>query len=593
MNSRTTGIWLVIAAALFAFIFIFQRHFHPPAAETAGLLPGLQPAEVTNVQISPAGVLEIRADRAGKSWMLTKPLSYPAQPAAIEALLGALQKLSPARISAAELREHPHADADFGFNPPRANLVIQSATQRWQLQVGSKTPPGDQVYLHVIGEEGAFVADADWLKFIPLSANDWRNTALVDASSSFDSIVMTNGTKVIELHRDSTNQLWRMTRPTAARADSARITELLQRLQTAQVAQFVTDDTKADLSAYGLQPPDLSLWLGRGTNFTAIHTGKTNEAAQIYARREGWNTVVTTDKEVFTPWRGQVKDFYDPYLVDLTAPVAEIEVHGEKNFILQRQGTNGWAIAGEKFPVDTESAQTFLKLVAGLRTVEFVKDVATAQDRQSFGLEAPVRQIIVRSKAGDTNSVMAALSFGTNQDNKIFVRRADEDFVYAIALPDFNTLAALYGEAWEFRDRQIWNFNVTNVAQITLHQDGKTRQLVRTGDSKWSLAPGSQGAIEGKYIEQAAQQLSQLTAYLWAGRNVTDLDQSGFNSKNLQITVELKSGEKLSTHFGNETPRLQSALAETTLDGERWVYVFPPGPYLFVLSYLTIPANVP
>lgn len=593
MNSRTTGIWLAIAAALFAFIFIFQRHFHPPAAEPAGLLPGLQPAEVTTLQISPAGMLEIRADRTGNAWMLTTPLNYPAQPAAIEALLGALQKLSPERISAAELREHPHADTDFGFNPPRANLVIQSATQRWQLQVGSKTPPGDQVYLRVIGADGAFVADADWLKFIPLSANVWRSTALVDAGSAFDSIVLTNGAKVIELHRDATNQFWRMTRPQPARADSGRITELLQRLQTAQVGQFVTDDPKADLSAYGLQPPDLSLWLGRGTNVTAIHTGKTNEAGQIYARREGWNTVFTTDKEVFTPWRGQVKDFRDPFLLELTAPVAEIEVRGEKNFSLQRQGTNGWIIAGEKFPVDAESAQTFLKLLAGLRVAEFVQDVVTESGYQNYGLTTPVRQFILRSKAGDSNAVIAALAFGTNQDNKIFVRRADEGFVYAIALPDFNTLAALYGEAWEFRDRQIWNFNVTNVAQITLHQDGKTRQLVRTGDSKWSLAPGSQGTIEGKYIEQAVQQLSQLTAYLWAGRNVTDLDESGFNPKNLQITVELKTGEKLSVNFGNETPRLQSALAETTLDGERWVFVFPPGPYLFVLSYLTIPANVP
>jgi hypothetical protein len=30
-----------------------------------------------------------------------------------------------------------------------------------------------------------------------------------------------------------------------------------------------------------------------------------------------------------------------------------------------------------------------------------------------------------------------------------------------------------------------------------------------------------------------------------------------------------------------------------TLDGERWAFVFPPIPYTLVLSYLTIPANVP
>ena len=45
--------------------------------------------------------------------------------------------------------------------------------------------------------------------------------------------------------------------------------------------------------------------------------------------------------------------------------------------------------------------------------------------------------------------------------------------------------------------------------------------------------------------------------------------------------------------FGAELPRVQTALAAVTLDGERWAFVFPPVPYQFVLSYLTIPANAP
>ena len=130
-----------------------------------------------------------------------------------------------------------------------------------------------------------------------------------------DSIVLTNGAKIIELRRDATNRLWRMTRPLQARADSDRITDALQQLQTAQVAQFVTDDAKADLTAFGLQPADLDLWLNRGTNFiSAIHTGKspTNDAAQIYAKREGWNAVFTTAREPLSPWHGTVNDFRDP-----------------------------------------------------------------------------------------------------------------------------------------------------------------------------------------------------------------------------------------------------------------------------------------
>ena len=44
--------------------------------------------------------------------------------------------------------------------------------------------------------------------------------------------------------------------------------------------------------------------------------------------------------------------------------------------------------------------------------------------------------------------------------------------------------------------------------------------------------------------------------------------------------------------IGTETDNGNFALAAVTLDGERWAFVFPQGPYLFIKSYFTIPANV-
>ena len=108
-----------LAAGLFASILLLNRYLRPPVVSTIDILPGLQAAAVTSVQVIPAGALEIRADRTNGSWLLAKPISYPAQSAAVEALLDALQNLVPAtRITAGELREHRSADADFGFDPP-------------------------------------------------------------------------------------------------------------------------------------------------------------------------------------------------------------------------------------------------------------------------------------------------------------------------------------------------------------------------------------------------------------------------------------------------------------------------------------------
>jgi hypothetical protein len=598
MNSKTTGIWFLIAAALFALIFIFEHFLRPAAAVSSCILPELRPPAVTSVQVIPSGALEIRADRTNGTWLLTKPVAYPAQPAAIEALLDALQKLTPAtRISAAELRNHRNADVEFGFETPRISLVIESGDQLRQIRIGNMTPPGDAVYLRVVGVDGAFVADADWLKFIPLSANDWRDTALIDASNGgLDWIVLTNGTKVIELRRDATNHLWRMIRPFPARADADRITDALQHLQTARIIQFVTDNPKADLTAFGLQPADLDLWLGHGTNFlSAIHVGTspTNEPTQVFARRERWNAILTTAKEPLLPWRGSVNDFRDSHLLELTTPVAEIEVHGPTDFTLQRHGSDDWQVVGEKFPGDAENAQAYIKYLAGLRLTEFVKDVVTAPDLPAYGLATPSRRIILRSVAGDTNAVIADILFGATQTNEVFVKRADEDFIYGVATADLGRMPD-FESSWEFRGRQIWNFSENDVSQIMLRQNGKTRVMIRNGPNQWSLAPGSQGIINPPAIEETTHRFGGLAATYWFGRNITEPEKNyGLNTNNLQITFELKNGEKRTVDFGTEAPQAHTALAAVTLDGERWALIFPPVLYQFVLSYLTIPANVP
>jgi hypothetical protein len=404
---------------------------------------------------------------------------------------------------------------------------------------------------------------------------------------------------VIELRRDTTNQFWRMTQPLAARANNELIIAALEQLRSGQVARFITDDPKADLTAFGLQPASLDLWLGSGTNLTAgIHLGKSTpeNPAQVYARREGWNSVVAVTNELFSQWRGTVNDFRDPRLLELTTPVAQLDVRGGDNFTLQQRGSNDWTIVGEKFPVDTGTVNDFIRLLGGLRVAEFVKEYNTPTDLQGFGLASPggTNQIKLQSVAGDTNSVIAQIIFGTVETNKVYVKRADENYVYALGRNDLSQIQT-YEKSWFFRDRQIWDFSETNVAQITLRQNGKTRTLLRNGVNLWSIAAGSQGTITPPAVEESIHRLGDLTALGWlgiVGRGLSPVE-GGFNTNNLQIAVELKTGEKLSVDFGMELPRDNTALAAVTLDGERWVFVFPPVTYQFVSTYLTIPPDAP
>ena len=455
--------------------------------------------------------------------------------------------------------------------------------------------PGDQVFLRVVGVDGAFVADAGWLKYLPQTATDWRETTLVEAGGGYDAIVLTNGAKAIELHLDPTNHLWRMTRPLQARADSDRINRALEQLRSARVAEFVTDNPQADLGAYGLQPADLDLWMSHGGGLAdGLHTGKTatNDATLVYAKREGWNSVVRTLKEPLAAWHGSVNDFRDTHLIDFTTPVAEVEVavadNSNNHFTLQQKGASGWQVAGETFPVDAENVQTFIKLLGSLKATEFVSDVATPADLQTYGLARPLIQITLRPAAGDTNQALAQLAFSAPQTNGVFVRRSDEDFIYALDPTDLNRIPE---SGWEFRDRRIWNFPEQDIAGLTVHQNGQTRQLVHNGRNQWSLAPGSRGQIYPPTIEETAHRLGDLVAIGWVARKINKPELFGVTTNSLQIVIDLKNGQKRTLDFGN--PIASQPLALVTLDGECWAFIAPAALYELVLNYLTIPVNGP
>jgi hypothetical protein len=599
MKTKSTGIWLIIAVLLFAAIWLVQRLGRGGQAATSGLLPELHAASVTGVEIIPLGALAIDAQLTNGVWQLEKPFVYPARAAAIEDLISRLENLAPAaRLSAVEIGADKNADAEYGFDNPQYSLQISAGEQQWQLRVGKKTAPGDQVFVRVVGVDGAFVTDANWLQLLPADASAWRDTSLFTGLTGLDLIEITNGVKAIELQRDPTNHLWRMTRPLDARADNEKITTALEQLRATQITGFVNDDPKADLTAYGLQPANLALWLGNETNLSAaIQLGKAvpENPLLVYAHRAGWNSIVTVTNDQFATWRGAVNDFRDPHLLEITSPVAQISVGGPNPFTLKAGASNNWQIAGQTFAVDLASVGDLVRFIAGWRVKEFVKDNNTPTDLQGFGLGDPsaTNQLTLYQTAGDTNQTITQILFGNTDTNLnlVYVKRADENSVYGLGLEDYKRLKD-EEFAWAFRDRKIWDFSETNVVQITLHQNGKTRTLLRQGVNLWTLGAASQGMINPPALEETAHRLGQLTAVGWLGPNFP-VSEAGFNPGNLQITIELKSGEKLSVEFGLEVPRANTALAAVTLDNERWAFVFPPVVYQFVATYLTIPQDAP
>lgn len=594
MNKKSTWIWLTLAAILFAVVFAVEKYGRKAPPGLVPLLPQFQAAAVTSVQFTPAGQLEIRADRTNRTWQLIKPIRYPAQAASVEQLLVALQQLAPAHtIPSVEVRQRKNADAEFGFDK-RTILTLYSGETSRQLIIGSPTAHGDQIYAQVVGTEGVFIVDARLLQLLPAKADDWRDTGLVDLRLlTFDRIVVSNASSVVQLQQESTNAPWRISAPLSARANNDRLAELLQKLHATRVQSFITDDPRADAESFGFHPPELELSLLHGTNpLVSVQFGKspTNDSTLVYARRTDFPTVVTVERQALAPWLVPLEKFRDPFLITRQRPVDEIEVRGVENFVLQRVATNSWKIVDSDLPVDAGLVGKFLLTFVAAPIVKFM-DSITEADLPKYGLAAPTRQIRLRTKAtnGTTNNLVAELAFGDVKDDIAYVRRADENPVYAITIEDYARLAVA---PWRLRDRKIWRFSETNVVRLLVQQAERQIEIRRLGENSWTFAGNSQGILNGAAVEETVHRFGELDASEWVGQNAERRAEFGFGTNTLTVTFELKDGTKHALEFGGESP-MKYPYAAVQWDAQTWFFECPLVPFELLKFYLLKPAGTP
>ena len=615
MSPKKTILWLAIAGGLFAFIYFYQRHRAEPVTAPGKVFSPLRAEAVTSVWIRPAGPgqLQMRFDRTNGTWQLTEPLVYPAQAERIQQLLTFLEQLSPdTYISGSELRTHRNADEEFGFTNPQATLVLQQGEYVPRVRVGASTAPGDQVYVQVEGDLGAYVVSADLLKGLPRTANDWRDTTLLDLGKlAFNRLMVTNNAKgepgrgglptssaTFVLQRDGTNQPWRMTWPLDTRANSARIDSALRKLQQLKIRQFVSDDPKADLEPFGLAPTELELGFAEGSNTVGlIQFGHSvsNDFSRVYARRIGQVGIFSVERDLLLSWCALLNDFRDPYLVGPLEPVESIEfTRGEDHSQVQRQPDGIWRITPGNLPSDPMVVESFLSSLSNLTIVKFVNDVANPADLPQYGLAPPFERVTLRSTsnrapASSNTTALAELDFGfgTNLSDQVYARRTDESFVYSITT---NAFAHVPAAAWQLRERTLCRFPLSEVAAMTVAAHGKSSRLIRKAALSWAFAPGSQGIVNDGAIEETVRGITQVAAIAWVARGNESRAAFGFRDDGLHVILEPSTGDKFDLEFGGVAPS-GNLYAGLRLEGEFWILEFPWIMYRDIEAYLPVQRN--
>ncbi len=595
MTFRTTLVLLAAALGLFVFIYFFESRLPGDSgkAPVARIISDLDPGSISAIEITRSNLV-VRVQRTNENWQITNPV-YPAQSTGIESLVTAVAnapRLS--RVGGHDVQNEPGGLRAFGLEPPRATIMFQSSTGRFQLSIGGKAPVAGRIYVQLVGSSDVLVTDSGLLKHLPETINQWRDTRLLDSTSTrFDRVQVASGPRIFEIQRNSTNQQWQITRPLPGRADSNRVEELMVRLQNTPVIKFVQDTPALDLEPFGLQTPAATLSLGVDTNVLGmIEFGgsPTNDASQVYARNLARSNIVLISRELLDFLQQPYKNFHDPHLLEVPfKSITSIQVRAGESFeIEKREGK--WMVSAGNFAVDSLLVGEMLTNIANLEIVDFAKDVPTEADLAQFGLLPPKREYtfltVGTNLAGAaTNTPLVRVDFGTNQIDTIYAKRSDETPVYKTITAAVDSLPT---HAFQIRDRRLWNVPVGAITNVSFVFNDATTSLSRDGTGHWSSDDVFNAAVEEIFFR-----VSQARTARWVARGDQKAAILGLTSSRSRMTIGILEGghsRQIALTFGGRTAARPANIYASYLpddESERLIFEFPGALYQDLLRLMT------
>ena len=495
MNFRLTGILALAVAILGLLIAFWDRDDDTARArlEQARRAFRFDPARVDRLIIE-TDDLAIECRLEGRQWRLVRPIAARADPIAIERLLGALQELPRGDILLPP-RRADDAYAPYGLDVPRATLSIIEGSATNRILIGRRTPLGDGVYVRQSDQAGLARLDPSLLDLLPASADALRDRSLLSGTpADVARLDIRSPSGYLQLARAEHNG-WRLFQPFAARADSAAVASLVEKLLACSAARFV-QDVVSDLSPYGLDSQSavtavLNTDSGDGSQMLSFGDPLPNEPAWVYARLQAENSIVAVPAEVRQALLVRPDDLRDRRLPGLDpGSIQDLRIEAAETVLeLRQDDEDAWQILSPlRAPGDAETIRALLRSWGDVRLVSF-EDAAAAPPSEAWARTlriaprnpaAPPVVLRVAPLPNDTNACRIAI---------------EGDSSMAVAAPprllDFPLDPLLY------RSREILSIPAEDVEGIRIVAGGRTVQLDRDPDTgQWtSAAPWIEGFL--------------------------------------------------------------------------------------------------
>ena len=558
MSWKTLTVLAVLAAGLGGFLAVDSYWLTPKREKTAGVkgrLWTIEPKDVLGLTIKRKDDT-VKLKRAGDGWEMLEPVKTRANSGAVNEMVTGLATVRVDR----EIDANPSKPSDFGLEPPEAfvTLEVKGQAAPLTLAVGGKNPTGVWVYARE-GSKPAVVAIGDSVsrdvtrpvaefRDRTLFAFDRRNVSAVDLDL--------DGSKMTIEAEDGGK--WRIAKPGPYRADAEMITEMLDKLASVTVKEFLGPQKSP--AAYGLDKPSrVTLWLGKDKDRTSktLLLGKVDaEKKGVYVQRQGEQEVLLAATETWDKLPKTVAAARDKVVFAYAYDkVNRVEFESAAGTVkLERDGINWNITAPEALKADTGAVNGLLWRIRDLRASGFLDESAAGVARYLSKPDVTVK--IWEEGAKEPKTLLLGLSKAVKVGEPTGVAAPSAQgpvfMVEAKGIGDLSTTAT------DLRDKSVVaSFDMKEVKRVRLTVGDKRLLLERRGEDEWRVLEPSKGPA--KEIKVTGLLLT-LRALKWteiAAADGADAARFGLDKPEVEIAVLKADGKEMAgLAIGRTDPKL-------------------------------------
>jgi hypothetical protein len=382
---RSLLVLLVIAGGFGAYLYFVEAKRDPSdTAEKHDKVFTVEADKVEEITVKSESGDRTTLKKNGSEWQIVAPADKAARADAAEAsgISTNLSNLEQQRV----VEEDAKNLGDFGLEKPRVEVSFKTGGQEQTLQIGSKTPTGNDLYAKLAGQSKVFLIAAYLESTFNRSTFDLRDkTALKVDTQAVDSLEVTteNGTKKFA----KVNGAWQLASPAEPRSDAVAVDNAITRVIGAQMKSLAPAN---DLKEYGLDKPAATARIGAGSAHATLLIGKAAEEGTVYAKDEARPEVFTIESGILDdlkkgPAEFRQKDIFDARSFNTTK--VELTRAGsswtlEKITEKAKDGaeTEKWRqVAPAAKDADTQKVNALLSTLTGARADSFVEKAPTTK----------------------------------------------------------------------------------------------------------------------------------------------------------------------------------------------------------------------